>query len=337
MSILRITRRKFLGSALLSSGLALPLRAQEAHYHAAAKEREIHSDPDELSNAIRQGLSNKVMRLSGLDPMRYLTAFDYGTVTSVNSRTVREFTLVLAENRIEIAPGIYFTAWTYNSSVPGPTLRCTEGDLLRVRLVNLSRSEHTIHFHGIHASSMDGVYEAVQPGGEGLYEFTAEPAGLQFYHCHTVPVGLHMNRGLFGAFIIDPRVPGAEAHEMMMVLHGWDTNFDGKNEVYAINGGANFYRDNPIPLSAGKLVRIYLINALEYEPLETFHIHANFFRLFRTGSRTAVDNYTDIVSLGQAERCSLEFTYNLPGLFMFHSHRSVAAERGMMGHFNVSI
>ena len=50
-----------------------------------------------------------------------------------------------------------FPAWVFNGRVPGPTLRCTEGDLLRVQFVNASPHPHTVHFHGIHPSNMDGV------------------------------------------------------------------------------------------------------------------------------------------------------------------------------------
>jgi FtsP/CotA-like multicopper oxidase with cupredoxin domain len=287
-------------------------------------------------DGIRQSLATKASSLSGLDPMRYLTSFDRGKVILEKGTTVREFTLTISERQIEVAPGISFPAWTYNGSVPGPTLRATEGDVVRVRVRNWAQSEHTVHFHGVHPSSMDGVHP-IAPGNEGLYEFVAEPAGLQFYHCHTSPLALHMNRGLFGAFVIDPRQPRAEAHELVMILHGWDLNFDSKNDLYAINGAANFYTNNPVPLTLGRLTRIYLLNALEYEPLETFHMHANFFHLFKTGARHIADDFTDVVALAQAERCILEFTYRFPGRYMFHSHRSWAAESGCMGEFVVSL
>ena len=51
-----------------------------------------------------------------------------------------------------MAPGVMFAGWTYNGRVPGPTLRCTEGELLRIRFVNAGTHPHSMHFHGIHAS-----------------------------------------------------------------------------------------------------------------------------------------------------------------------------------------
>ena len=60
--------------------------------------------------------------------------------------------MVAIDKEIEIAPGLYFPAWTYNGRVPGPTLRATEGDRIRVRFTNGGSHPHTIHLHGIHSA-----------------------------------------------------------------------------------------------------------------------------------------------------------------------------------------
>lgn len=84
----------------------------------------------------------------GYDPSEFLTTFDYGTISvGADGQTVREFTLTAFDKEIEIAPGVFFPAWTYNGQVPGPTLRCNEGDLVRVNFVNAGSHPHTIHFH----------------------------------------------------------------------------------------------------------------------------------------------------------------------------------------------
>ena len=63
------------------------------------------------------------------DPLRFLERFDRGqTRTRPDGRIQREWTLIAADREVEVAPGVYFPAWTYNGTVPGPTLRCTEGD-----------------------------------------------------------------------------------------------------------------------------------------------------------------------------------------------------------------
>ena len=91
---------------------------------------------------------------------------------------LRRYELVAHDRDVEIAPGITFPAWTYNGTVPGPVIRATEGDLLRVHFINAGTHPHTIHFHGIHPANMDGVFEIVEPDDTFVYEFEARPAGF---------------------------------------------------------------------------------------------------------------------------------------------------------------
>src|SRR3954464_5799323 len=162
------------------------------------------------------------------------------------SGRVREYTLTATERDVEIAPGVIFPAWTYNGTVPGPVIRATEDDLLRVSFVNAGAHPHTIHFHGIHPANMDGVFETVQPGGRFVYEFPARPYGVQLYHCHATPLKKHIHKGLYGAFIIDPPTPRAPARELVMVLNGYDADGDGSNNFYTVNGLTFYYAKYPI-------------------------------------------------------------------------------------------
>ncbi|MHB8114505.1 MAG: multicopper oxidase domain-containing protein, partial [Bellilinea sp.] len=237
------------------------------------------------------------------------------------------------DQEIEIAPGVYFPAWTYNGQVPGPTFRCTEGDLLRFHFTNSSSHEHNIHFHGNHPPSMDGVTPIIEPGGEFTYEFEARPFGLHLYHCHVMPLKKHIHRGLYGAFIIDPPGGRPPAQELVMVMNGFDTNFDNENEVYAVNTVAFHYARHPVQVRVGELVRVYLANLTEFDLINSFHLHAAMFRLYRTGTDLEHFELTDNVIMGQGERHILEFTLDYPGQYMFHAHQSEFAELGWMGMF----
>ena len=274
--------------------------------------------------------------LSQFNPSEFLYQFDYGTVTDLDDdRKLRQWEIVAVDKDIEVAPGVYFPAWTYNGQVPGPTLRCTEGDHLRIHFKNGGSHPHTIHFHGFHEAGMDGVFELVHPGEEFIYEFDAEPPGLHLYHCHAIPLKRHIHKGLYGAFIIDPRVPREEAREMVMVMNGFDTNFDNENEIYAVNTVAFHHQNHPIQARLGELVRIYLVNLLEFDLINSFHVHGHFFNVFRTGTKTEADDFTDTVMLSQGERHILELRFRYPGKFMFHAHQSEFAELGWMGLFEV--
>lgn len=248
---------------------------------------------------------------------------------------LREYEIFAVDREIEIAPGLFFPAWTYNGQVPGPTIRATEGDRVKVTLTNLGTHPHTMHFHGWHRPEMDGGLpgQEVEPGGTFVYEFDAEPFGLHLYHCHTVPLKRHIHKGLYGAFIIDPRDGRSAADEVVLVMNGFDTNFDSENEVYAVNTVANAYMDTPIRVTVGQPVRMYLVNVTEFDLVNSLHLHAMFFDVFRTGTMRVPTEHTDTVMLCQGERAILETTFRYPGDFMFHAHQSEFAELGWMGLF----
>jgi FtsP/CotA-like multicopper oxidase with cupredoxin domain len=283
-------------------------------------------------------------RANGFNPTDMLRDFDYGKTRRLASgRVLREWELVVADKEIEVAPGVKYEAWTYNGRVPGPALRCREGEKLRVRFVNGSEHPHTIHFHGVHPAWADGVPGIgegrgggiIEPGESYAYEFEAEPFGLHLYHCHVMPLASHISRGLYGAFVIDPKRGRADADELAMVMNGFDTNFDLENEVYAVNTVGFHYMNDPVRVRRNELVRIYLVNVLEFDPLNSFHIHANFFDYYPTGTRLEPTEFTDTVIQGQGQRGILELRFPYPGRFMFHAHVSEFAELGWMGFFEV--
>ncbi|MGA8914970.1 MAG: multicopper oxidase domain-containing protein, partial [Nitrososphaeraceae archaeon] len=272
-----------------------------------------------------------------IDPMKYLREFNYGRTSALsNGTSLREYTLIASDQQTkEVSPGVFYNVWTFNGTIPGPTLRATEGDLIRVTLINNGTKFHSIHFHGIHKSEMDGVFEGIAPGGKFTYEFTAEPFGVFPYHCHMEPLEEHITHGLYGVFIIDPKKPRADADEMVMVMNGYDTDFDAENNFYTVNGIPYYYMHHPIQIDKNRLIRIYLLNILEFDPINNFHLHANMFDLYRTGTKLIPDEYTDIVTMSQGERGILEFSYKYPGKYMFHAHKTEFAEKGWVGLFLV--
>ncbi|HUF38982.1 MAG TPA: multicopper oxidase domain-containing protein [Anaerolineales bacterium] len=309
-------------------------------------------------------------------PNEILSDFDYGAVsTTASGQTLREYEFIAVDREIEIAPGVFFPAWAYASptsqasqkfgqvvgTVPGPSIRCIEGDRVRIHFVNAGSHPHTIHFHGIHSARMDGVPGVgagmIAPGDSTVYEFDAFPFGCHLYHCHAIPLKRHIHKGLYGAFIIDPdpekysgderRVAmtrnhnypeNADVNEMVMVMNGFDTNFDGDNEVYAANSIAFAYMNHPIKIRGDQLQRIYLINIVEFDPINSLHIHANFFDYYDHGTTlTPTLKTVDTIIQGQAQRGIVEVSFRdfEPGLYMFHAHQSELAELGWMGFFEL--
>ncbi|HWH09046.1 MAG TPA: multicopper oxidase domain-containing protein [Candidatus Thermoplasmatota archaeon] len=336
-----LSRRAFVKGAALAGtaavGAAVARKVAAVHDAAGA-------GASPLAHTHGHGLNdvNGAVSTADFDPHRYLTEFYWGDkVTPLPDGTsLREYTIVAEDKDIEVAPGVVYPAWTFNGQLPGPTIRAVEGDTLRIRFVNKSRHPHTMHFHGFHAASQDGVPGMgggnVFPDGELTYEFKADPHGVHLYHCHTLPVKKHIAKGLYGAYVVDPKDGfGPEAHEMVMVMNSFDTDFDGENEVYAVNTKAFAYAHHPIRIRKGQLQRVFLVNVTEHDPINSMHLHGNFFHYVEVGHKSNPRRFTDNVALIQGERGMMEFTYERPGRFMFHAHQSEFTELGWMGVFEV--
>ncbi len=286
------------------------------------------------------------------DPTEFLTTWNFNNLPQEERKKyyketkrpdgslLREYWINVEDKEIEIAPGVFFPAWTYNGQVPGPTIRATEGDLIKIYFTNKGTKPHTMHFHGFHNSKMDGAMteDFVHPGKSFTYEFEADPYGVHLFHCHAAPVKQHIAKGHYGAYIVDPKNDTRQKadKELVMVMNAFDTNLDGGNEVYAVNTKAFYYAMNPIKVKKGELVRIYLINLVEFDPINSFHLHANFFDEYKTGTKLEPDFYTDTLIMGQGERSILDVRFKYPGMYMFHAHVTEFTELGWVGLFEVT-
>ena len=123
-----------------------------------------------------------------------------------------------------------------------------------------------------------------------------------------------------------------------MVMNAFDTNFDDENEVYAVNTVAHAYSKRPIVIDETRPVRVYLVNVTEFDPINSFHLHGNFFDYYDHGTTlTPTSRTVDTVMQCQAQRGILEFSFaqHEPGLYMFHAHQSEFVELGWMSLFDV--
>ena len=338
--------------------------------------------------------------------VEYLTHFNCGHVSRDESgKTVRQFTLIVDEDqKLPITyEGHIFEGWTFNGTIPGPTIRVTEGDLVRIRVIN---SNDNINAHSFYSQPInygkDNIFtKSGQPGGiispgrSFTYEFVAKPYGVYPYYCHVEPMADHINRGLYGMIIIDPKDPRPQMEEMVMLLNGYDLDLDlegstklpplvtfGRaqttlpvnsssnnhtntgtnmsnmnhnsvpsipengtsksvsreprvNEIYTVNGKAFDYMMNPIVLHTGKPYRVFVLNMLEFDPVNSAHIHGAMFDWYAAGTNKTSNFLTDIVTLGKGDRGIMEFTYEYPGTYMFHAHQTLFTDLGWMGLFDV--
>jgi len=340
----------------------------------------------------------------GFDPHEFLRQFNTGfdgqdrveqDVFHEGDQRVRYFELDAVDTTMEIAPGIEFPVWSYNDQVPGPTLRVTEGDVVRIEFINAGDHAHTIHPHLRNLNpDMDGIPSngpgVLETGESFTYEWRAQPAGCHLYHCHSLPLKEHIHRGLYGALVVDPDPDRVREHpeeycefhrsqitpelraelverakrrnheydadeydEMVMAMNGFDTDFDGNNEVYAVNTRAFAYgvgrtdgkgnwaageTKRPITIDRTERQRVYLVNTIEFDPINSFHTHSQFFDYYDHGTTLLPTHDTiDTVMQCQAQRGIVELDYSdhQPGLYMFHAHQSEFAELGWMSFFEV--
>jgi FtsP/CotA-like multicopper oxidase with cupredoxin domain len=300
--------------------------------------------------------------------IEYLTYFNCGRIIpeekTKTNQMIREFTLLVEENKtIPVShQGHTLNGWTFNGTVPGPTMRMTEGDLVRITVINSADNAkaHSLHMHSIHSVDMDGIEGpggTIAPGNSFTYEFIAQPYGVYPYHCHVNPIADHINRGLYGMMIIDPKEPREQMTEFAMMMNAYDLDYDQEgpttirpvnataeeleeqgergNEIYTVNGKAFDYMYNPIQIQNGKPYRIYLVNMVEFDPINNFHLHGNVFDYYTSGTDETADFKNDIVTLSQGDRGILEFQYKIPGRYMFHAHVTEFTDLGWMGFFNV--
>src|SRR5687768_4716703 len=118
-------RRRLLGGTLFGGLASLLLgRPSAAQVPSEPRAMDAHRAHNGASHGALMTVGDVDHARNGFDPHDVLTAWDTGAVSTLpDGRRLREFTVTAVEHEIEIAPGVFFPAWSYNGRVPGPTLR----------------------------------------------------------------------------------------------------------------------------------------------------------------------------------------------------------------------
>jgi FtsP/CotA-like multicopper oxidase with cupredoxin domain len=231
----------------------------------------------------------------------------------------------------EVEVGKRVEAWAYNGVVPGPQMRVTEGDRVRVIVKNELDESTAVHFHGVELpNDQDGVpfitQPPIKPGQTFTYEFTVPNAGSHMYHSHhnsAKQVGM----GLLGAFIVEPRRPRAIEKcdvDYVMILN------DGYHG-YTLNG-KGFPATEPIVAKLGQKVRIRFMN--EGMMIHPMHLHGMHMTVIdKDGWPQPMPWKCDTINIAPGERWDVVVNCNNPGTWAFHCHILPHAEsqHGMFG------
>ncbi|GER71373.1 copper oxidase [Weizmannia acidilactici] len=233
-----------------------------------------------------------------------------------------------------------FTVWTFNGSVPGPTIKLKQGEKVNITLKNDLSKPVTIHWHGLVVpNSQDGIpgvtMNAVQPGKSFTYHFTATTPGTYWYHSHQDSVN-QLDKGLYGALIVEGKKEQKVDKDYTLVLDDWISSGQTMDEMmgnmkmttedmsmydlYTINGKSG-NAIKPLTVKKGDKVRIRLINAgyLAHQ----FHLHGHSFKVVSTDGNTIHDPQVvknQLISVAPGERYDIEFTADHPGTWYLESH-----------------
>jgi hypothetical protein len=251
---------------------------------------------------------------------------------------VKVFELETSVVRWNILPEVRVEGYAFNGQIPGPRLRVSEGDRVRIKVTNHLPESTTVHWHGlIVPNGMDGpahiTQEPIAPGGSFTYEFTTGQAGTFFYHTHD-HVDRQQSLGLYGALIIDPKVPAADTKadkEYVIQLQEWLRRegltypampMEGALPNYFTINGKAFPETDTIKMKVGETIKLRFIgtNNISIHPM---HVHGGPFTV------VARDGYdlakgarfeADTVNVGPGQRYDVIWTARNPGKWLVHCH-----------------
>ncbi len=256
---------------------------------------------------------------------------------------VFERTIAIKESRQEIAPGVTVKTFAFDGKTPGPLLRFTEGDTVKITFKNELKEPTAIHFHGMHLSAgMDGVpplsQNPIQPGESFTYEFVAPHAGTYMYHSHQNSIE-QIDAGMYGALIIDPQNPEGQPKfdkDEVWMLGAWtgmDAGMDMKDMemdhsqgdmgyiYFTINGKAfPLTMNEPLKVKKGDRVRLRLINISNL--VHPMHLHGHDFRVIAKDGHPVKDpQVMNTITVNPGEIYDIEFIADNPGQWVFHCHQ----------------
>ena len=327
-----------------SAGMVMDINVVDA----SASQSQVASAGNANTSGVGAGIDPKDAKIDPTaEPAKGFKAAD-PVLKPAPGATVHNITLEAKDVEMEVAPGVKQLMWTFNGTVPGPTLRGHVGDVFNVKLINKGTIGHSLDFHASQ-TSMDDDMRTIDPGESLTYTFKAEHSGIWMYHCGTPPVLHHIANGMYGAVVIDPADGLAPvAHEYVMVQSELYLGPQGKEadlakatwgfqDAVVFNGYYNQYVYDPIKVKAGGRVRVWVLNVGPNE-ISAFHIvGTQFDTVFKEGAYLLKPNNPEagasqVLDLAPAQGGFVEFTVPKKGMYAMVTHKFNDASRGASGH-----
>lgn len=282
------------------------------------------------------GMDMRPVDVRGL-PAQALETRGGQPLASVVRAGVREFPISVESVRWTILAGVSVGAYSYNGTVPGPEIRATEGERVRMVVTNRLPEPTSIHWHGLEIeNSQDGAagvtQDPIAPGATYTYEFVASPSGTFFYHSHFA-ADRQQSVGLSGPLIVEPRmaVPAPQVARTLMLAE-WNVdprtgetravmNQTGMFPNFFTVNGKSYPATESVDARVGDRVLLRVVGSGQF--IHPMHLHGQPFAIVATDGHPvpeAARLTKDTVLVGPGERYDLEFTARAPGRWLFHCH-----------------
>jgi FtsP/CotA-like multicopper oxidase with cupredoxin domain len=239
----------------------------------------------------------------------------------------KHFTFTAQQVMWEVVKGHRVLAYAINGTVPGPQIRVTANDHIRVTFINHFPEATAVHWHGLNVpSSQDGVpgigQKPIQPGQTFVYDFTVhdQDVGTHWYHSHYNDM-TEVAGGFYGAFIVDPRPGSAQAKQAAHTDIEQDQFIGSLGGYYVING-KSFPDTKPVMMKHGQTVRLRLFGADTFA-MHPMHLHGHTFSIVaEDGHPLSQPLQKDTVQVAPGETYDITFTaLAAPGsVYPFHCH-----------------
>ncbi len=254
----------------------------------------------------------------------------------------RQFDITVSETDWELLPGVVTRAVTFNATVPGPTIRVTEGDRVEIAVTNTLDEPTSIHWHGLHVpNDQDGVggitQPMIEPGETYDYAFIAPHAGTFMYHAHGDRSREQIDRGLYAPFIIDPAAGDAiqADKEVTLTIGNWmvgdaagempgmdmgddNASMSMEYDYFTING-KSYPATDAVKVTQGELVRVRFLNPSQ--TIHPMHLHGmDMAVVAKDGEPLAEPQRLNTLDIGQGETYDVVFLADNPGTWLLHCH-----------------
>ncbi|MEC5157913.1 copper-containing nitrite reductase [Chryseobacterium sp. MP_3.2] len=264
--------------------------------------------------------------------------------------------LIATEEEGELADGVTYKFWTFNSTVPGTFIRIRVGDEVELHLKNASNSvmPHNIDLHAVNGPGGGAEATNVAPGKEAIFNFKALNPGLFVYHCAAAPVPLHIANGMYGLILVEPEGGLPKVDREYYIMQGefytkgktdekglqefdQDKGLDERPTYVVFNGKKNkLMGADALEAKVGETVRMFVGNGGP-NLVSSFHVIGEIFdRVYVEGGTTINKNIqTTVIPAGGA--AMVEFKVEEPGNYLLVDHSIFRAfNKGAIGTLKVT-